>query len=227
MEIMKIPLLTQEEERELIERLSSPEAKEKLVHHNMKLVMKLAAKKQTKLMGFEDCFQEGVIGLMEATNKFDKTKDVKFSTYAYFWILQAIYKAKEKKMNIIRIPAMKMYQKDSEDQLVRCKLLLDKSHPNDDRHTLKDFIPDPKSKGQYSMAKENRKMLIKTLDNILQKYSERDRYLLYSRLGFYGEIKLYKELAKEVGVSKQRVEQIVLGMIGFLKTRQQEILEVI
>ena len=105
-EIGKIPLLTLEEERDLAQRIleGDEKAKEKLITSNLRLVVKIAKKYYKKVIKFEDLIQEGNIGLMKAVEKFDVTKGYKFSTYATWWITQAITRSSANNARIVRIP---------------------------------------------------------------------------------------------------------------------------
>lgn len=105
-EIGKVPLLTMEEEREYAERMANgdEEAKNKLVEANLRLVVSIAKRYVGKGMFFLDLIQEGNLGLMKAVEKFDYTKGYKFSTYATWWIRQAITRSIADQARTIRIP---------------------------------------------------------------------------------------------------------------------------
>ena len=105
-EIGKVPLLTAEEEIEIAKRLETgdEEAKKKLSEANLRLVVSIAKRYVGRVMLFLDLIQEGNLGLIKAVEKFDYRKGFKFSTYATWWIRQAITRAIADQARTIRIP---------------------------------------------------------------------------------------------------------------------------
>jgi len=105
-EIGKIPLLTAEEEIDLAKRMEQgdEEAKKRLAEANLRLVVSIAKRYVGRGMLFLDLIQEGNLGLMKAVEKFDYRKGFKFSTYATWWIRQAITRAIADQARTIRIP---------------------------------------------------------------------------------------------------------------------------
>ena len=105
-EIGKVPLLTPEEEQELAKRMAEgdAEAKHRMEEANLRLVVSIAKRYVGRGMLFLDLIQEGNLGLIKAVEKFDYTKGYKFSTYATWWIRQAITRAIADQARTIRIP---------------------------------------------------------------------------------------------------------------------------
>ncbi len=105
-EIGKVPLLTPEEEQELARRMADgdEEAKRRMAEANLRLVVSIAKRYVGRGMLFLDLIQEGNLGLIKAVDKFDYTKGYKFSTYATWWIRQAITRAIADQARTIRIP---------------------------------------------------------------------------------------------------------------------------
>jgi RNA polymerase primary sigma factor len=105
-EVRRYPLLTRAQEVELAKRIERGdlEAKGQLVNSNLRLVISNARKYQGHELPLLDLIQEGILGLIRASEKFDWRKGYKFSTYATFWIRQAIQRALDNRSRTIRIP---------------------------------------------------------------------------------------------------------------------------
>ena len=108
-DIRKHEILTKEEEQELLIKAKSgdEQAKQQLILSNLRLVVNIAKNYSNKGLGFIDLISEGNFGLIHAIDKFDYTKGYRFSTYAVWWIKQAITKAIISKGREIRIPSYK------------------------------------------------------------------------------------------------------------------------
>jgi RNA polymerase primary sigma factor len=105
-EARRYPLLTKQEEVELAKAIDRGDlrAKERLINSNLRLVVANAKRYQGQGLSLLDLIQEGILGLIRAAEKFDWRRGYKFSTYATFWIRQAIQRGLEQKARIIRVP---------------------------------------------------------------------------------------------------------------------------
>ncbi|MDP2710542.1 MAG: sigma-70 family RNA polymerase sigma factor [Solirubrobacteraceae bacterium] len=105
-EIRRHPLLTAEEEIELSKRIEQGDAaaKERMINSNLALVVSIAKKYPQNELPLLDLIQEGIFGLIRATEKFDWRRGFKFSTYATYWIRQAVQRGIENKARTIRVP---------------------------------------------------------------------------------------------------------------------------
>src|SRR5215204_5316146 len=105
-EVGRYPLLTAKEEVELAKRIErgDREAKERMINSNLRLVVSIAKKYQGHGLSLLDLIQEGIIGLIRAVEKFDWRRGYKFSTYATWWIRQAVQRGVANKSRTIRIP---------------------------------------------------------------------------------------------------------------------------
>ena len=105
-EIGRYPLLTAEEEVELAKRIERGDlaAKERMINSNLRLVVSIAKRYQGHELSLLDLIQEGVLGLIRATEKFDWRRGFKFSTYATWWIRQAVQRGVQNRSRTIRVP---------------------------------------------------------------------------------------------------------------------------
>ena len=128
-EIGRVPLLTPEEEVDLATRMANGDvaAREKLVEANLRLVVSIAKRYVGRGMHFLDLIQEGNLGLIKAVEKFDYTKGFKFSTYATWWIRQAITRAIADQARTIRIP-VHMVETINKVKKVSSQLLHENGH---------------------------------------------------------------------------------------------------
>ncbi len=133
-EIGRVPLLSSDEEIELAKKIADGDeyAKQRLTEANLRLVVSIAKKYVGRGMYFLDLIQEGNVGLIKAVDKFDHTKGFKFSTYATWWIRQAITRAIADQARTIRIP-VHMVETINRLKKVQSQLLHENGHePSDE-----------------------------------------------------------------------------------------------
>ena len=118
-EIGKVPLLTPEEEQDLAKRIAAgdQEAAKKMTEANLRLVVSIAKRYVGRGMQLLDLIQEGNLGLLKAVEKYDFTKGFKFSTYATWWVRQAITRALADQARTIRIP---VHMVETMNKLTQC-----------------------------------------------------------------------------------------------------------
>ena len=177
----RYPLLTAAEEVELAKRIERGDmaAKERMITSNLRLVVSIARRYQTQGITLGDLIQEGVIGLIRATEKFDWRKGFKFSTYATWWIRQAVQRGVANKSRTIRIP---VHVVEREQKVAR---------------TERELI----AKLGYEPSDEE---IAK-----VSKLPERQRDVISLRFGLGGgEPTSLEQIGKELGITRERVRQI-------------------
>ena len=214
-EIGRVPLLTPEEEIELAIRISeaAQEAKKRLAEANLRLVVSIAKRYVGRGMQFLDLIQEGNLGLIKAVDKFDYTKGFKFSTYATWWIRQAITRAIADQARTIRIP-VHMVETINKVKKANSQLLHQNGReatPDEIAEYLEmpvgDFIPDddalaPADAASMSLLKEQLADVLKTL-------TPREAKVLSLRFGLDdGNPKTLEEVGKVFNVTRERIRQI-------------------
>jgi RNA polymerase primary sigma factor len=249
-EIGLVPLLTAEEERELSKIIekgreaqarldagergrdlqravrSAANAKDRFIRANLRLVVSVA-RRYPLPPGMEllDLIQEGNLGLEHAVDKFDWRKGFKFSTYATFWIRQAIGRALDQKASLVRLPgdrsaslraALRQVSGDGDeldDEHARLHRLttptsLDRTIGDDDSNELIDLLADestPSPEAQV-MAQVEEQMIT----DLLSVLDTRARYAVEQRFGLHdGRKRSYREVGEELGVTAEAARRLV------------------
>ncbi|MEY2462165.1 MAG: hypothetical protein QOH64_303 [Acidimicrobiaceae bacterium] len=256
-EIGLVPLLTAMEERELsqviekgraaAERLDNGErsielrrakrdaaaAKDRFIRANLRLVVSIA-RRYPMPPGMEllDLIQEGNLGLEHAVDKFDWRKGFKFSTYATFWIRQAIGRALDQKASLVRLPgdrsaslraALRAVAGDSDeldDEHARLHRLttptsLDRPVGDDDGSELIDLIGDTKPGPEDILIDREQDNLVTGLLDVLE---PRARYAVEQRFGLGdGRKRSYREVGEELGVTAEAARRLVKRAVNTVK----------
>ncbi len=256
-EIGLVPLLTAQEERELSqiieagvaarERLAAGEdsrelraadrraakAKDRFIRANLRLVVSIA-RRYPLPPGMEllDLIQEGNLGLEHAVDKFDWRKGFKFSTYATFWIRQAIGRALDQKASLVRLPgdrsaslraALRQVAGDGDeldDEHARLHRLttptsLDRTIGDDDSNELVDIIADDKPTPEsVVIAREDEGAVTSLLDVL----DARARYAVEQRFGIHdGRKRSYREVGEELGVTAEAARRMVKRAVSAVR----------
>ncbi|MGQ0616881.1 MAG: sigma-70 family RNA polymerase sigma factor [Acidimicrobiia bacterium] len=256
-EIGLVPLLTAAEERELsqvIERgrdaashldkgerdtqlrravKDAAAAKDRFIRANLRLVVSVA-RRYPLPPGMEllDLIQEGNLGLEHAVDKFDWRKGFKFSTYATFWIRQAIGRALDQKASLVRLPgdrsaslraALRASSGDSDeldDEHSRLHRLttptsLDRPVGDDDGSQLIDLIADAKPGPEEMVIEHEHERLVTGLLDVLD---DRARYAVEQRFGLVdGRKRSYREVGEELGVTAEAARRLVKRAVNAVR----------
>ncbi|WP_273847023.1 sigma-70 family RNA polymerase sigma factor [Rubrobacter calidifluminis] len=242
--ISRLPLLTHQEEVDLSRRAGGgdAEARAELIERNLRLVVSVAKRYRGMGLPFEDLIQEGNIGLMKAVERFDPERGYRFSTYATWWIRQAVGRAISDKGRVVRIP-VQMGEKIRKAIRAREELSFelgrepreaeiaerlgwsveevvfalsaspevtsfDRPLSEDDPGAVAgDFVEDEESSDVPGIAMSRVESL--WLKGALRRMPENLHYVLVRRYGIDGrEPATLTELARELGLSRERVRQL-------------------
>ena len=182
-EIGKVPLLSAEEEIELAKRMAEgdEDAKKRLAEANLRLVVSIAKRYVGRGMLFLDLIQEGNLGLIKAVEKFDYQKGFKFSTYATWWIRQAITRAIADQARTIRIPVHMVERVREILKISQEPVSLETPIGEEEDSHLGDFIQDdnvpvPAEAAAATLLKEQ-------LGEVLDTLTDREQKVLRLRFG--------------------------------------------
>ncbi|HBM55152.1 MAG TPA: RNA polymerase subunit sigma [Acidimicrobiaceae bacterium] len=262
-EIGMVPLLNAQDERELSQTIEAgaearakkedgetgvildrairkaAQAKDRFIRSNLRLVVSVA-RRYPLPPGMEllDLIQEGNLGLEHAVDKFDWRKGFKFSTYATFWIRQAIGRALDQKASLVRLPgdrsaslraalrAVSGNGDELDEEHARLHRLttptsLDRTIGDDDSNELVDLLPDSKPGPESEvMSRAENDMAMSLLDVL----DSRARYAVEQRFGLHdGRKRSFREVGEELGVTAEAARRLVKRAVNTVRERASEV----
>src|SRR4051812_47800808 len=265
-EIGLVPLLTAQEERELSQVIEkgaeaaarieagergrelqrevrrAAEAKDRFIRANLRLVVSVA-RRYPLPPGMEllDLIQEGNLGLEHAVDKFDWRKGFKFSTYATFWIRQAIGRALDQKASLVRLPgdrsaslraALRQVSGDGDeldDEHARLHRLttptsLDRTIGDDDSNELIDLLADANPGPEQDVMARFEEQMITDLLSVLD---PRAKYAVEQRFGLTdGRKRSYREVGEELGVTAEAARRLVKRAVNTVREQAPDVVDI-
>jgi RNA polymerase primary sigma factor len=219
-EIKRIRLLSQEEEVILSKEIKKGDkaSLEILIKHNLRLVLKISQSYQNVGLDFEDVVAEGNVGLIEAATRYDGDKGNRFSTYASWWIKQAILYAISQKGRQIRLPmnVINDMRKILGKVEIEKSVSLDTTISEDDDRSIANFLP---AECKYTKDEnlEHAKFFVKKCINYI---SERDREIVLAYYGIDREYEMSKDdISERYGLTRTRVNQILKSSLQSIKVK--------
>jgi RNA polymerase primary sigma factor len=264
-EIGMVPLLNAQEERELSKLIeggfaardrkeegeigreldrairTAEQAKDRFIRSNLRLVVSVA-RRYPLPPGMEllDLIQEGNLGLEHAVDKFDWRKGFKFSTYATFWIRQAIGRALDQKASLVRLPgdrsaslraalrAVSGNGDELDEEHARLHRLttptsLDRTIGDDDSNELVDLLPDSNPGPEQTVMDLAENEMATSLLDVLD---TRARYAVEQRFGLLdGRKRSYREVGEELGVTAEAARRLVKRAVNTVRDRASETID--
>jgi RNA polymerase primary sigma factor len=199
-ELKRYKPISRAKEKELIYKAKNGDikAQNEILTANLRFVFNIASRYKGNGTAISDLISEGNLGLIKAIQKFDPDKDVKFISYAVWWVrnsMQEFIKKRQACLNIekeedsLNSPVDTYYLKDSEDDYIIKKETVLSNEEDEERNELH----------------KNQKKIV---DKILANLSERERFIIEQYYGINGKEKNLEEIGNMLGITKERVRQI-------------------
>src|ERR687894_499227 len=223
-EIGRVPLLTHADEIRLAKGIARgcKRSKDRLVEANLRLVVSIAKKYRNRGVSFLDLIQEGNLGLIRAAEKFDHSKGYKFSTYATWWIRQAITRAIADKGRTIRIPVHMVEKVNKYHRTHRRMVQGLGREPSEEEiaSELGDFLEDAGSVTPTDAVSES--LLKAHLREALDELPERERQIIELRFGMKDDRpRTLEEVGREFDITRERVRQIQMKTLNLLREQRR------
>lgn len=227
-DIRKIKVMTPERERELAERMKSDtltqrekeSIQKEILEGNLRFVITVAKQYQNQGLDFPDLIAEGNLGLMKAIQNFDWTKNLRFISYAVWWVKQSILQSLNDNARTIRLPvnvvqdlhrAKKEIENTGgvlEDRFQNLPSMIDLDmHINEDGDTLIDIIKNPDAEMPDEIF-NTKDMLKQKLMGLLDSLDERERVIVEDYFGLSGTPRTLEDIGGDFNLTKERVRQI-------------------
>jgi len=243
-QIKKVPILTFEEELELSRRIQNGDeaSRRRLIESNLRLVAKIARSYLAQDISYMDLIQEGNIGLLHAADKYDHLKQVRFSTYATWWIRQAISRSLTNKRRTIRLPRQKeevlykiqqsshkltqLYKRQPKTTEIAAEIGVSCADVESLLGLTQGFIP-LEGEGDYTYNPEwalVKKSSREVTFQVLNKLNDRERNILISRYQLNGgKRQSLKNIGDKMGISTEAVRQIECRALLKLRSHAEEL----
>lgn len=251
-EILQYEPLSAEEEKQLIAKYKKgcAESGELVLKSNLRFVLYVGRKLvKTTSIPFPDLVSEGNMGLIEALERFDQSRNVKFITYAVWWIRQAMIQAIQEKGRIVRLPAhhFARYRKIKKNEKLKFRnedegstfsaeqveenaslmrggaMSLDKRAHEDDSLTFLDVLKWDGDSQEKEVIDQSRN---DDIEMALSALSERDSEIVRKYFGLNGEAAMTLEgIGEDFGLSKERIRQIKLSALAKIKEKNRVLVE--
>ena len=239
-DVRKYKALTKAEEIELIKKIKSgcEESKKLLIYTNLRFVIKMAKQYKNQGLDFADLVSEGNYGLLKAAERYNyEQDDVRFLSYAVWWVRQSILQSLHENSRIIRLPvniineATKLSKKNitNDDNLDVAHPLIGKSGITrfdiemGDGGSLYDIIEDPNTiRPDIKFSTDEEHLLLK-LKSLLNHLNESEQLIIIKYFGLDGEPVTLQDISEDIGLTKERVRQIKEKALKKLRYHSKEL----
>lgn len=234
-EASKYELLTPEKESDLAKKTAEGDkkARELLINSNLRLVVATARRYAGGGLSMPDLVQEGNIGLINAVDRYDWRRGIRFATHAKWWIRQAMREALLQQRRLIRIPLSaeaklnSLAEDGNEDNelLIASRKVLSLDKKDHEGRTLSDIVYDSDENGPEAYALEQ--AMSAGVGKLLEELSGRKRFIIENRYGFVHGPRVLREFEKDLGITGERVRQLEKDALEELKRLSKDLEELL